>query len=686
MLLSTISVAALTLAVGAPQDGVRLAHTTTADEPVVLAEVVVQGRRDPMNPGAAARARAVAQETPGAVAVVSREQYADHLAMHLGDALHAVPGVFAEKRWGEEVRLSIRGSGVGNSSHNRGVVLAQDGVPFNQADGFGDFQEIDLLSARYIEVFKGGNAIRFGGATMGGAIQLNTPTGVNAPARNELRLEAGSYETWRAHGEIARVRGDTDVWAGFSVLGAEGWRDHSVQASQRLSLNAGHRFSEGREVRVLFSAAEIENEIPGALTLTQALENPTVAAAANVARDYRRDMRSLRGSVQTRWRLDEAWTFEGGVYGALKDLNHPISVVIDQQSRNVGAFGRLDWTGKLGALNADLFVGAWLRDGRLDGLTFQNNAGERGALTGDNTQRATAVDAFAEGRVFVTTHLALVAGGSWGRATRDYVDHVNPVRDAAKDFEWFAPRIGLLWEDDDGHQLFANLTRSVEPPHFSALVQTPYPDFVPVEAQQAWTVEVGARGRKGPLSWDVALYRMMVKDELLTFLTAPDIPAATFNAGDTVHQGLEAGLDWTIWRDGERRLKLHQTYAWTDLRFDGDPHYGDGRLPVVPEHHYHAELSYSAGRWSVAPSVQWSPKDSWVDYANTLKSPGYAVWSLNATFAVTPGIKVFLDARNLSDERYIASASAVTDARVASTAVFWPGEGRSAFVGLRSSF
>ncbi len=33
-----------------------------------------------------------------------------------------------------------------------------------------------------------------------------------------------------------------------------------------------------------------------------------------------------------------------------------------------------------------------------------------------------------------------------------------------------------------------------------------------------------------------------------------------------------------------------------------------------------------------------------------------------------------------------ASASAVTDARVASTAVFWPGEGRSAFVGLRSSF
>ena len=91
--------------------------------------------------------------------------------------------------------------------------------------------------------------------------------------------------------------GDTDLWAGVSVLGAGGWRDHSAQASQRLSLNLGHRFGDDREIRVLLSAADIENEIPGALTLTQALNDPTAAAVANMARDYRRDMTSLRGSA-----------------------------------------------------------------------------------------------------------------------------------------------------------------------------------------------------------------------------------------------------------------------------------------------------------------------------------------------------------------------------------------------------
>ena len=656
------------------------------EEPVDLGEVVVTAVADPLNPRAAVSARYAAQETPGSVAVVSREQYADHMASHLGDALHGVPGVYAQKRWGEEVRLSIRGSGIGNSAHNRGVVIAQDGVPFNQADGFGDFQEIDLLSARYIEVWKGGNALRFGGAAMGGAIELNTPTGRNAPADNELRLEAGSFGTRRAHGEIARDGGGWDLWAGATVMAADGFREHSAQASQRLSLNLGRRFGEGQEVRLLLSAADIENDIPGALALTDALSRPTMATPASVAGGYGRDMQVLRGSLQAHWRLAEEWTFDGGVYAAAKDLDHPISVVIDQQSVNTGAFGRFDWTGQLGSRRADLFFGAWLRRGELDGRTFQNLGGARGALTGDNLQTATALDVFAEGRLFVTDSLALVAGGSWGVATRDYEDHRNPARDDSKDFDWFAPRIGVLWEGEGGQQVYANVTRSVEPPQFSALVQAAIPEFVPVEAQEAWTIEAGTRGRRGPLAWDVAVYRMAVRNELLTFLPGPDIPAATFNAGDTIHQGVEAGLDWEVWKGEAHTLKLHQTYAWSDFRFDGDSRYGDGRMPVMPEHHYHAELSFTReGVWSVAPSVEWA-SDGWVDYANTLKSPGHTIWSLGATWTVTPRVKLFLDARNLTDESYISNASAVTDARIASTAVFWPGEGRSAFVGLRSSF
>jgi iron complex outermembrane receptor protein len=469
-------------------------------------------------------------------------------------------------------------------------------------------------------------------------------------------------------------------------MAADGYRDHSAQSSERLSLNLGRSFGEGREVRLILSAADIDNQIPGALSLDDAVNHPTKATAASVAGDYGRNMKVLRGSVQTHWTLTESLSFNGGVYAAAKELDHPISIVIDQESVNTGAFGRLDWNGQVADHRADLFAGAWLRHGTLEGRTFQNLGGARGALTGDNLQTATALDVFAEGRLFVTDALAVVAGASAGLAKRDYEDHRDAARDDSADFDWFAPRLGLIWEGDRGHEIYANITRSVEPPNFSALVQAAVPQFVPVEAQEAWTIEAGTRNRRGPLAWDVAVYRMAVHNELLNFLPGPDIPAATFNAGDTIHQGLEAGLDWTAWTGGDHELKLHQTYAWSDFRFDGDRRYGDARMPVMPRHHYHAELSFSRkGVWSVAPSVEWS-SDSWVDYANTLKSPGYAVWSLNATWTVTPKVKLFLDARNLTGKSYVSNASAVTDARVASTAVFWPGEGRGAYLGLRAAF
>ena len=135
------------------------------------------------------------------------------------------------------------------------------------------------------------------------------------------------------------------------------------------------------------------------------------------------------------------------------------------------------------------------------------------------------------------------------------------------------------------------------------------------------------------------------------------------------------------------RLRLRQTYALSDFRFDGDPVYGDNRLPIIPEHAYRAELKFEhpAG-WFVAPSVEWTPRDIYVDYANTRKYPGYTTLSLNAGVDLPDGVSLFADLRNLTDERYVSNANAVTDATVAPTDVFTPGEGRAAYVGVRVNF
>jgi iron complex outermembrane recepter protein len=658
-----------------------------ADEPPMAVDaVIVTARPDPDDPPVVAQVRARLSETPGAVAVVAAESYASRYAPGLSEMLRDVPGVYAQRKWGEDMRMSIRGSGIGNPNHNRGTLLAQDGVPFNEADGFGDFQLIDPLIARYTEVYKGGNALRFGGALLGGAVNLVTPTG--RTGTSQVRVDGGAHQTLRGHLEAAHASGDWDLFVAATGVTANGWRDQADQTSARLSFNLGRAFGEDREVRLIVAAADVQQEIPGSLTLEAALQTPRRAAQANLDGEYQRNMRSVRSSLQARWRLSATTLLEAGAYASWKDLDHPIFQVIDQESRNYGGFARLDWDGRLFGLRSDAFAGGWLRLGDLDARQWRNEKSSRGELTAQSRQNARAADVFFEGRLFVAEQLALVGGGSFGWADRTFHDLRAPERDAEKTYQWFAPRVGLLWEANDGAQAFANLTRSVEPPNFSALAQTsPHlpPGFAPLSAQEAWTAEVGARGRRGAFTWDVTLYRAELEHELLNFTVTPDTPVAQFNAGATVHQGLEAGLDWRIRPD----LRLRQTYAWSDFHFDGDETYVDNRLPVAPEHLYRAELRYEhpAG-WFVAPSVEWSPADTFVDYANRFKAPGYAIWSLNGGWRGKDGLELFAEVRNLADERYVSNFSPVIDwaTTPATPAVFFPGEGRSVYGGVTWRF
>src|SRR3990167_3018769 len=136
-----------------------------ADDAATVDSVIVTARPDPEDPAVVARARKRLSETPGAVSVIASETYVNRFALALDDMLRDAPGVYAQRKWGGDVRISIRGSGIGNANHNRGLLLAQDGLPLNEADGYGDSQIADPLITRFTEVYRGGNALQIGRAS-----------------------------------------------------------------------------------------------------------------------------------------------------------------------------------------------------------------------------------------------------------------------------------------------------------------------------------------------------------------------------------------------------------------------------------------------------------------------------------------------------------------------------------------
>jgi len=250
----------------------------------------------------------------------------------------------------------------------------------------------------------------------------------------------------------------------------------------------------------------------------------------------------------------------------------------------------------------------------------------------------------------------------------------------------------VLWQPRPEVQVFTNITRSQDVPDFSDQLQTvnTQPVWVPLQAQRAWTVELGTRGRFERGSWDATLFRSTLRGQLLQYTVDASIPAGTFNAGTTVNQGIELAGRYDLWQGllaAEDRLTLGQVWTFNDFRFRADRQYGDNRIAGLPPHVLRTTLTYAQPeRFFVRPALDWVPQGAWADYANTLRANSYLKLGLEAGVTVGPGVSVFLDARNLTNKRYVSDLGTITDASKVSTAVFYPGEGRSLYLGTRIAF
>ncbi len=132
---------------------------------------------------ATAQARALIERTPGGVALVPDTAFKSGPANTIKDILGWVPGVIAQTRWGPDGRISIRGSGLTRGlRQSRHQSCTWTAFPSTPPDGLADLFEVDPTAYRYVEVYKGANALRYGANALGGAINFVTPTGRDASA------------------------------------------------------------------------------------------------------------------------------------------------------------------------------------------------------------------------------------------------------------------------------------------------------------------------------------------------------------------------------------------------------------------------------------------------------------------------------------------------------------------------
>lgn len=662
-----------------------------ASAPVELDQLLINDQPQSQLEAADERLRQV----PGATNLVDMQQVAQGRLASNQDVLAYQPGVFAQSAGNEGIKLSIRGSGINRApgAHGSGVYTMFDGLPLTGPGGT-PYELLEPLWLSRAEVLRGANGFDQGALTLGGAINYVTHTGYDAD-RLQVRYEAGSRGY--AHRQISsgQVLGKLDYYVALTDSEYDGYQEHSSGSAKGFAANVGYRFNPNLETRFYLRYRETDNELAGRLTKEQIKHDPRAANAAYLARD---DSRPQPGSTwvanKTTFYLEDDARVEAGL------VYHDFPMDLREGPMRLKV-AYTDVSGTLNYLRRDTLLGHESKTtvGWRTTKHLPNSGASQFARTNGDNFGARSRDFSYQGSdtvlhvgnelelipdLWLTTGLAMI----YTRRESDVSYPASGGKVSQHDWD-YAPRIGLRYDWQPNLQLYGNLSRSVEPPHPWSLIWSSTVATQPIKMQNqtATTLELGARGDSAVGRWDLAWYYAQVRHELLAVELVQGLPAKEFNASATVHEGLEASLDSTLWeQSGSGKLSLRQAYTFSDFHYRDDQRFGDNRLPGLPVHYYQAELRYDwPSGFHVGVNTQMASKVQ-VDYANSNHADAYAQFGARLGWdSPQQDWQTWLDLRNLTNKRYSASVTPGYDDQGSDQPRATPGEGFGVYAGVSYS-
>jgi len=199
--------------------------------------------------------------------------------------------------------------------------------------------------------------------------------------------------------------------------------------------------------------------------------------------------------------------------------------------------------------------------------------------------------------------------------------------------------------------------------------------------------EIGYKGGREKLFYEVSLFQIDLEDELIPFELAA-FPGRTFysNAGSSDRKGLETAVSWK----NDSGFGINASFTWSDFKFDSfiDDNGNDfsgNQLPGLPKQFGYLGFSYTTdkGFWGVLETVYSG--DLYANNANSANVSSYAVTNLRFTIDI-PGSKwlfrSYAGINNLFDESYNNNIRI----NAFGSRYFEPAPGRHVYVGLVVSY
>lgn len=614
---------------------------------------------------------------PGGASVVTESDlHGGRQELGLDESLARVPGLFFQNRYNftQDLRISIRGFGARSNFGIRGIKILVDDIPSTLADGQSGVDDVDLGSIARAEVIRGPSSALYG-ASAGGVLSLYTEDGPESPFI-EAGVNVGEYDHQKYQLKTGGQYDRLNYLMNASYLNNDGYRDYSEVNHTLFNSKFRYDIDDASDLTMVFNLVDSPvADDAGALAPADVEADRKQAQPRNLSSNAGESLEQQKLGWVYRRELAEGHEIRVRNYYTWRDFGNflplgthiPFSAidgVVEFDRFFYGGGAQYTWSSSLAGHPNRFTVGFDIDRQEDDRQRFVNSFGNKGALTFDQMEEATAWGIYVRDVLALTDTVQLTVGGRFDQVDLDVDDRflANGDQSSNVDFDEFSPMVGVTWNVFDELRLFANYSTAFETPTFTEL-GNPAQDlgvnlggFNNIEAQTAKGFEVGARGMLwGRVSFELSIFDMDVKDEVTNVVSTGN--RAFFENADTDRFGVEAGVIVDI-IDG---LRLTTAYTYSDFEFDTfatNPAAEGKNLPGIPEQQFYAELAWrhDSGIFIIGDILVVD--ELFTNNSNSGTSAAYEVANLRAGFDYQWGkalLTPYVGINNLFDEGYIGN-------------------------------
>lgn len=655
------------------------------------------------------------------VGVISKDDILNISPSHPSEVLNRTPGVYINNLGGEGHMSAIRQP----ISTSAVYLFLENGVPTRPSGFFNHngLYEVNIPQSQSLEVTKGPGSALYGSGAIGGiinSISAHIPTEPQTKVDVEMGNENWQRVLFSSGSPISKYSG-----ASFSanLTKNEGFRDNGDYS--RASVNGRFDYQLSNTLNVVNHLSFSQVDQSGVSDLEDDNFKNHVNKNFYHGDVGARDVEALRFSSVFKYTpSDDSLLTVTPFYRNNKSSMMPswmVSYDPNVRETQFESFGLLTKFRQninqksffIAGIDIDHTPSSYLESAitvsteDVNSETYYTDFEKTGVINYDYNATQTSISPYSHIEFKIGNQLILSAGARYDIFEVDYENnltteltgrHIRPETQKVS-YTHLSPKAAVVYQLNDLHQVYANYRHAFQAPSVGTLFRsgssTNTTDLKPIKSD---SIEFGYRGFAfDSIGFEVAIYYMEKTDDIVSIINS-DNDRVSLNAGETIHKGIELGLQTNLTQD----LNLSTSFTYTEQTY-GQFEYLYSCFSCAPPV-INQILNFDGNDVGKAPNtlgniaLKYEPVavhglmleielehigKYYTDETNTNKYNGHDLLNLRGRYLVNTQLELYGRLKNLTDERY----STYTSNQVGSNNISYrPGLPLTLFAGLRYSF